>query len=70
MNDHGNYFYHWEVHDILPFFFGFRDNLSHVKKMSLYYKEVGKLLTFYQGINLWLDGSHGYKGLYLSINTG
>ena len=58
------------MHDILPILFSIRENLSHSKKMSLYYEAARKVLAFYQGINSWGDGSHGYKGPDPSRNTG
>ena len=70
IKQHGNDWSHWVVYDIPPTFSGFRENLSHDKKMSLYSEEARKELTFYQGINSWGDGSHGYKGPDPSRKTG
>ena len=70
IKQHGNDWSHWVVYDIPPTFSGFRENLSHDKKMSLYSEEARKELTFYQGITSWVDWSHGYKGLDPSRNTG
>ena len=51
IKQNGNYLNHRVLHYILLIFFGFHDNLSHSKKMSLYNEEARKHFIFYQGIN-------------------
>ena len=70
INHHGDYLSNWGLYDITPVLAISHENLSHDKKMSLYSEEARKELTFYQGINSWGDGSHGYKGPDPSRKTG